>query len=255
MNITLIGAGHLATQLGQALHEKGHSFLQVYSRTISSAESLAEKLGSEAATIPERIRDGADLYICALKDDAIDEVLSHVHFGHGLYVHTAGSLPMSVLEKYTPNHGVLYPLQTFSKSRKIDFSVIPVFIETALPESQSVLMELASSLSDNVRVLSSEKRIYLHLSAVFANNFVNHLYFIAGDLLKEHDIDFKDLLPLIDETARKVHYLDPSEAQTGPAIRFDKGIIGKHLKMLEAHPGWANLYEEMSIDIYKNAKK
>lgn len=255
MDITLIGAGNLATQLGLALHEKGHRIVQVYSRTMKSAGTLASKIDAEAVTSPENIREGAMLYITSLKDDAVDEVLSKVSVGKGLLVHTAGSLPMDVLAKYTDDYGVIYPLQTFSRKRKVDFSQIPVFIEAAKPESCKILEELACDLSSNVIVLDSEKRRYLHLAAVYANNFVNYLYTIAGDLLQEKGLDFSCLLPLIDETARKVHDLTPAEAQTGPAIRFDENIMEKHLDLLEPHPDWASLYKVLSKGINERSNK
>jgi len=254
MQICLIGAGNLASQLAPALASKGHCFLQVFSRTEDSAQRLASVLQCESVVRPELIRTDADLYICALKDDALSQVLSRIKFGKGLVVHTAGSLPMNLLAEYTPNHGVFYPLQSFSKQRQVDFSEVPFFIEAAFSESFETLRKLASCLSDKIIPADSEQRKQLHLSAVFANNFVNYLYSIAEDLVNEKGIDFKYLLPLINETARKVQTLTPVQAQTGPAVRFDRAVMDSHLELLNDHPDWKLLYEKMSEGIHERAK-
>jgi len=254
MQICLIGAGNLATQLAPALGAKGHRFLQVYSRTESSAEMLADILDCEAVTQPELIRSDADLYICALKDDALEQILSRIKFGNGLLVHTAGSLPMQILTGFTPNHGVFYPLQTFSKQTLVDFTKVPFFIEAAFPESLKILQDLASCVSEKVIPANSEQRKQLHLSAVFANNFVNYLYSIAEDLVNEQGLDFKYLLPLIEETARKVQTLAPVQAQTGPAVRYDRKVMDEQLNLLEKHPDWQQLYEILSKGINERAK-
>jgi len=251
MRIGLIGAGNLATQLASALAAKGHHFLQVYSRTEYSAGILAARLGCEAVVQPEQICSEADLYICALKDDVLSQVLPRVNFGKGLLVHTAGSLPMTVLSDYTPNHGIFYPLQTFSKQRPVDFSEVPIFIEAALSDSLDLLKNLASELSEKVVQVSYEKRKQLHLAAVFANNFVNYLYSIAEDLVHEKGLDFQYLLPLIEETSRKVKTIAPVKAQTGPAVRFDCRVMNKHLQLLGEYPEWQHLYEILSKGIYE----
>jgi predicted short-subunit dehydrogenase-like oxidoreductase (DUF2520 family) len=253
MQISLIGAGNLATQLAPALVAKGHRFLQVFSRTESSANQLAQVLKCEAVVQSELIRSDADLYICALKDDALQQVLPGLNFGKGLVVHTAGSLPMDVLAGYTRNYGVFYPLQSFSKQYQVDFTKVPVFVEAALPESLDILINLASCLTVTVIPVNSGQRKQLHLSAVFANNFVNFLYSIAEDILHEQGLDFKYLLPLIEETARKVQTLSPVKAQTGPAVRFDRAVMDNHLKLLQSHPDWQSLYETLSKGIYERA--
>lgn len=254
MQIVLIGAGNLATQLAPALAAKGHRFLQVYSRTESSAQQLARVLDCEAVVQPEQIRPDADLYICALKDDALSQVLPRASFGRGLLVHTAGSLSMQVLAEYTPNHGVFYPLQTFSKQIRVDFSRVPFFIEAAFPDGLEILRALALDLSEKVVPADSAQRKQLHLSAVFACNFVNYLYSIAEDLVNEKGIDFEYLLPLIEETARKVQTLTPVQAQTGPAVRFDRAVMDHHLNLLHEHPHWQCLYETLSKGIHERVK-
>jgi len=253
MQICLIGAGNLATQLAPAMAAKGHRFLQVYSRTEVSAALLAGILDCEAVIEPELIRSDADLYICALKDDALPKVLPRLKIGKGLLVHTAGTIPMDFLSAFTLNYGVFYPLQSFSKLRVLDFSKVPFFIEAAQPESMALLQELASCLSENVIQADSDQRKQLHLAAVFANNFVNYLYSIAQELVQEKGIDFKYLLPLIEETANKVQTLTPVEAQTGPAVRFDHVVMDHQLESLKNHPDWQQLYESLSRGIHERA--
>ena len=255
MQICLIGAGNLATRLAVALAAKGHRFLQVYSRTESSARQLAGMLNCEAIVLPEMICPDADLYICALKDDVLLSVLKQIDFGKGLVVHTAGSLPMDILANFTSNYGVFYPLQTFSKQNQVDFAKVPFFIEAAQSESLDKLRILASCLSEKVVPANSDQRKQLHLAAVFASNFVNYLYSIAEDIVNEKGMDFQYLLPLIEETARKVQTLDPVQAQTGPAVRFDRAVMDKHLALLDEHPDWKHLYEVLSKGIHERVDR
>lgn len=251
MKFVFIGAGNLATHLSQALKINGYSILQVYSRTEKSARQLAEKLGAEYTNEPAEVTKEADIYVVALKDSAFDEVLSQIEFGNKLVVHCSGSMPLSALEKYAENRGVLYPLQTFSKNRELDFRKIPVFIEAKSAENEKVLLEVAHKISGSVSELSSVKRIYLHIAAVFACNFVNHFYRVASDVLGAENIPFDVLKPLILETAQKVQVLHPKKAQTGPAVRFDENIISKHLKILEGMKNYDELYNTISKRIFE----
>ena len=255
MDICLIGAGNLATQLGTALASKGCAFSQVYSRTELSARKLADVLNCEAVTQLNQISPHAELYICLLTDDVLPKVLPQINFGKGMVVHTAGSLPMRILEAYTSDYGVIYPLQTFSKQRNVDFSEVPFFIEAASPEGLGKIRGLVSKLSDIIILVNSDQRQYLHLSAVFANNFVNYLYMVAEDLVNEQGLDPKYLLPLIKETAGKVQDLSPRMAQTGPAVRYDTIIIGKQLELLQNHLDWKSLYEIISKGIHQQVQE
>lgn len=255
LNFCFIGAGNLAFHLAKALHFNGFQINQVYNRTESSAKELAEITGSKYTSTLDEIDKSADIYIVAVKDSAIDEVLSQIDFQDKLVVHCSGSLPVSVLEKHAKNFGVIYPLQTFSKKRVIDFKKIPVFIEANSSESLEILKNIAGAISEEVLVTNSEQRQHLHISAVFACNFVNHFYFIAGELLKSKNIGFDVLKPLILETALKVQELQPFEAQTGPAVRFDKNIIDKHLSKLAGTEEYRQLYELISKSIFEHHKK
>lgn len=272
MKIVLIGAGNLATHLGKALHAAGHDMLQVFSRTMQSAETLASLLDAEPLTDIAQVRDDADVYIFSVKDSALVQLVAQLcrHEADGLgedgavnalrkakkgehervFLHTAGSMPMSVFEGMAQHYGVLYPMQTFSKQREVDFSVIPCFVEANDEFAQKQIEGLAREISGRVYQLSSEDRKYLHLSAVFACNFANHCYAISQELLEEHGIPFDVMLPLINETAAKVHEMKPKDAQTGPAVRYDENVIGKQSKLLENHPHFKKVYDSMSKSIH-----
>ena len=272
MKIVLIGAGNLATHLGKALHAAGHDMLQVFSRTMQSAETLASLLDAEPLTDIAQVRDDADVYIFSVKDSALVQLVAQLcrHEADGLvedgavnalrkakkgehervFLHTAGSMPMSVFKGMAQHYGVLYPMQTFSKQREVDFSIIPCFVEANDEFAQKQIEGLAREISGRVYQLSSEDRKYLHLSAVFASNFANHCYAISQELLEEHGIPFDVMLPLINETAAKVHEMKPKDAQTGPAVRYDENVIDKQSKLLENHPHFKKVYDSMSKSIH-----
>ena len=252
MKVVIVGSGNVATHLSLALASlEGIEICQVYSPTEAHAEILAERLNCDFVTNPTQIRKEADVYLFALKDQALETVIRAVPANNGLWLHTSGSMPMQVFAGYTERYGVLYPLQTFSKSREISFRGIPLFIECHREEDKNCLEELARRLSGKVCELSSEKRRSLHLAAVFACNFTNHIYALAEEILAKEGLSRDYLFPLIDETAAKVHELPAQEAQTGPAIRYDENIINKHLGMLADDPDVQTLYRLLSQSIHK----
>lgn len=252
MKIVLIGAGNLATHLGKALHAAGHDMIQVFSRTMQSAEALASLLDAEPLTDISQVRDDADVYIFSVKDSALEQLISQLCGGEKkVFLHTAGSMPMSVFRGKALHYGVLYPMQTFSKQREVDFSIIPCFIEANDEFALKQIEGLAGQISHRVYQLSSEDRKYLHLSAVFACNFANHCYAASQELLQQHGIPFDVMLPLIDETAAKVHGMTPKEAQTGPAVRYDENVIGKQIQLLENQPYFQKIYDCMSKSIHE----
>lgn len=252
MKVVIVGSGNVATHLSLAIASlEGIEICQVYSPTEAHAEILAERLNCDFVTDPTQIRKEADVYLFALKDQALETVIRAVPANNGLWLHTSGSMPMQVFAGYTERYGVLYPLQTFSKSREISFRGIPLFIECHREEDKNCLEELARRLSGKVCELSSEKRRSLHLAAVFACNFTNHIYALAEEILAKEGLSRDYLFPLIDETAAKVHELPAQEAQTGPAIRYDENIINKHLGMLADDPDVQTLYRLLSQSIHK----
>lgn len=253
--IVFIGAGNLATNLAKALYCKGFRILQVYSRTEKSARALAQAVEADYTTRLEEVNGAARLYIVSLKDAAFEELLPSIVAAKpkdALIVHTAGSLPMSIWNGHSERYGVFYPMQTFSKQREVDFTKIPFFVEASSVADVELLKQVAGALSERVYEANSEQRKSLHLAAVFCCNFTNHMYALSAKLLKKSDLPFDVMLPLIDETARKVHELDPIDAQTGPAVRYDENVIGNHIRMLADEPEMQRLYELISQSIHEN---
>lgn len=210
--VVFLGAGNLATNLAKALYRKGFRIMQVYSRTEESARTLANEVEAEYITDLKGVSNEARLYIISLKDAAFVELLPQITDGkqHALLVHTAGSIPMNIWEGHAERYGVFYPMQTFSKQREVDFREVPFFIEAKRPEDAELLKAVAGTLSDKVYEADSEQRRSLHLAAVFTCNFTNHMYALAAELLEKYHLPFDVMLPLIDETARKVHELRSS---------------------------------------------
>ena len=253
MKIVFIGAGNLATRLSLAMQRVGMQIGQVYSHTEASARQLATRLGCPWTNDLSALQEDGDLYVFSLKDTVLSDVISKVKPNNGMWVHTAGSMSMSVFEGYAQRFGVLYPLQTFSKGRNVKFDVIPIFLEANTDKNADYLKNIASALSENVRFMSSEKRRSLHLAAVFACNFTNHIYTLSYKLLENESIPADVLLPLIDETVSKIHSMPPAAAQTGPAIRYDDNVINKHLAMLD-DPDMQAIYRLLSQSIHKEAQ-
>ena len=226
MTITLIGTGNLGTNLAVALVKAGHDVTQLHGRSFH----LEELQG--------------DIIIVSVKDDAIPSVMEKLKGTPKLVVHTAGSVPMNTI--LAKRRGVFYPMQTFSKQRLVDFSEIPIFIESNT--DIDLLEQLSLSISSKIYHINSEQRKALHLAAVFACNFTNHCYDLSAQILQQNGIPFEVMLPLIDETAKKVHTLSPRQAQTGPAVRYDTNIIKKQEEQLTGD--MKDIYHLMSKSIH-----
>ena len=251
MRITIIGSGNVATHLAAAFKNAGHVIVQVYSRNLQNAALLAYHVKAEAiddlnATSPE-----TDLFVIAVKDDAIGIIAEQIAKYDKLIVHTSGATDMYALTAFTDNAGVFYPLQTFSKTREVDFFKVPLCIEGADEMITQNLLSLARSISNNVSRVNSAQRKTLHLAAVFACNFTNYLYGIAQQLLAKDGLDFNLLRPLITETAEKVQNQLPQTVQTGPAMRNDENTMNFHLQLLNAEPQLQTIYKLLSQGIIK----
>ena len=249
MNIVFIGAGNLATNLSKALYRAGHTILQVYSRTAESAQMMADLFECSATISLNDVRTDADVYIFSVKDNVLESLAGTfaTRVGEKLFVHTAGSMPMDVLP--VAHRAVLYPMQSFSKAKEVNFREIPTFIEASTEEDKNIVRQLADSITDRVYEMSSDDRKYLHLSAVFCCNFANHCYDLGARVLEAHGIPFDVMLPLIDETARKVHTLHPHDAQTGPAVRWDENVMNKQMSLLD--DDMRKIYRVMSESVKK----
>lgn len=254
--IALIGAGNVAHHLAPALLKAGVNLCQIYSRTIESARELGRKTGIAYTSDLFGIYPDCEIYIFCVSDDALLALFKSIRINKdALILHTSGSLPMEVFKPLTTRYGVLYPLQTFTKRRELDFREIPLCIEAVNPDVLGEIRELAALLSARVEEISSEKRRVLHMAAVFANNFVNHMYGIAGKILEKEGLDFSLLRPLIFETAHKVMLMSPELAQTGPARRGDESILNMHKTLLKDDRKLLNLYTFMSEAIRESVLK
>ena len=252
--IVIIGAGNVATQLGLALKKSKHTIVQVYSKHKYSASKLADALNCDYTNSFEKINPTAHIYIIAVNDDSIIEVSKQLRLRDKIVVHTSGSVAINLLKPVSANIGVFYPLQTFSKNTKVDFSIIPICIEANNAATIKVLQAIAKSMSNNVQKIDSEQRKKIHLAAVFACNFSNHLYAIASSILASANISFDVLKPLIEETAKKIKSISPEQAQTGPAVRNDVKTINDHLKMLSDSKQHKQLYKLISRSIKTSRK-
>ncbi len=248
--VVVIGTGKVASHLTKTFLAVGCDVVQVVGR---SEASIQRMFAAIEQTLPytlhkNEVSQAADLYVCSVKDDAIAAALTGINIPpHALLVHTAGSINRSVLEPFANHIGVLYPMQTFSFGKNVDFSKIAIYIEANNHNYESKLQLFAQKLSPNVKVVDSAMRAKVHLAAVFACNFTNHLYSVAADVLQTVNLPFADLLPLVDETTQKIHQLSPRDAQTGPAIRRDQQVIDKHLAQLEGR--YKEIYELLTDSI------
>ena len=254
MKIVLIGAGNLATNLGYALQQAGHTITQVYSRTEASAASLASLLHTPFTTSVSDVVREADVFLVSVTDTALPHIADEVLRGREgqFIVHTAGTMPMDTV--HARRRGVLYPMQTFSKQRLVNFHDIPIFVETSETDDREKLQSLAESISERVYEVSSQDRKYIHLAAVFCCNFANHCYAMGEKLLTEHGVPFSVMLPLIEETAAKVRVMSPVSAQTGPAVRRDSNVMEAHMRLLADNPACQTLYQLMSEGIIRLSK-
>ena len=251
--IVMIGAGNVAVNLVQAL-AGCVEVAQVYSRHLSNACFLADKVGADATDDLYCIVPDADMYIISVKDDAISSIIDAVPDNGALWVHTSGSKPLELFAGKRSRYGVLYPMQSFSKQIAVDFHEVPFFIE-ADNESDAIMIEtLASLLSTKVFRADSELRRRLHIAAVFSCNFANHMWVLANDILQENGLPFDVMLPLIRTTVDKLTQLSPAESQTGPAIRGDRNVMDAHMKMLHDDDA-RQLYSLISESIMKHSGK
>lgn len=250
IKVVIIGSGNVAQHLIKAFAKtKKINIVQVFSRQKENVTQLLDsgKITNDFNTLVE-----ADLYIIAVSDDAIAKVSSQLPFENRLVVHTSGSVPLDSLDKKN-RKGVFYPLQTFSKNATIDFSQIPICLESENESDFNLLEKVAQSISNNAFKSNEKQRKALHISAVFVNNFVNYMYQIGNEICLENNVPFEILKPLILETVNKVMTLSPKEAQTGPAKRKDKKTIESHLDFL-SNENHAAIYKILTQSIQNNGK-
>jgi len=254
LSIVIIGTGNVAFHLATALHKSNHTILQVLGRNKMAAAELAKKVKAKSESDFKKVNTTADIYIIAVKDDAIEKVAAQLKLNNKILLHTSGTINTKALKASSKNYGVFYPLQTFSKNKKVNFSDVPICIEANNKTTASTLVALAQSISKKVYVINDTQRRNLHLAAVFACNFSNHLYAIAAQMLQKNKLSFDLLKPLIAETAEKIKEQTPAQAQTGPAVREDDKTINTHLKMLSKNKTLKKIYTLMSEEIIKQKR-
>lgn len=251
-DISIIGAGNLAWHLAPALDNAGYAIREVYSRNPKNARLLTERLYD--AQVVERLdfsSSSCKIFILCVPDDAIEAVVREIILpDNALLIHTSGSKSRQVLDFAAAEAtGVFYPLQTFSKGRKIDFTNIPVFVEADSEEAEKVLLKMGKSISRQVMPLNERQRLALHVAAVFASNFTNHLLLLAHEIMEENRLNPAWLHALVAETVNKAMELGPEQAQTGPARRGDLETLDRHMEFLIDKPEVAGIYKMISQDI------
>jgi predicted short-subunit dehydrogenase-like oxidoreductase (DUF2520 family) len=244
--LTVIGTGNVAEHLVKTCCEAGFRIVQVSGRDEQRIQHLAGKAGAAPVLHPAFLTKNSDLIIIAVSDDSIGEVIRQIPFRDTFVVHTSGTTHISVFENRFEGFGVIYPLQTFSKNIDVDMKQVPFCIEANDEDHSAALEAFASRLSDRVYKVSSGDRQIIHLAAVFASNFSNHLFGIAFDLLSSTGAPSDILVPLIQETARKAGLENPFDIQTGPAARNDENVMERHLSLLEGNPEYHKLYRLLS---------
>ncbi len=250
--ITMIGSGNLASHLAPALENAGHFVHEVYSRNPASAKGLCNILYNAACVSSLNFSQSKSaFFIIAVNDDAIEELSAQITLPpNGILLHTSGTKSISILSCFE-HFGSLYPLQTFTKRRKVSWEEIPILTEGSDEETAKHILALGKSISTKAFQASEEKRKLIHLSAVFSANFANHLLYMAKSMLDENDIDFTILQPLLSETLKKAFEIDPIKAQTGPAVRKDISTIRDHLKILDNKDDFKKIYKDITENIIK----
>ncbi len=242
MDIVMIGTGNVASVLGRKFRAAGHHIVQVVGRNSTAASALAYEWDTVSTNYNSPINRNADVYIIAVSDDAIDDIAENIKLPGKVVAHTAASVPKEVLKHVTGHYGVFYPLQSLRKEMKT-LPEVPVFFDGHDEWTKRKLEELARSISpESVREAGEEDRAKLHVAAVVVSNFTNYLYKLAEEYCKAEGLDFKQLLPLIEETAGRVKEISPAQTQTGPAVRHDQETIRRHLELLKNHPRLKNIY-------------
>ena len=254
MRITILGAGNVATQLALVLKKSGHQIVQIYNRSDDAGVELAKTVGAEFSSNLSDLAE-ADVYLVAVKDDAIGEIGAHFKFFDKIIAHTSGTKSKDLLQNASPNFGIFYPLQTMTKTSKVDFKTVPVLIEGSNKQTIVKLEELAKTISKNVHRVDEQQRQWIHVAAVFANNFTNHLFGISEQLLLAQGLPFEILKPLIFNFIQSLESHSPSEIQTGPAKRGDMQTIEKHMLLLADDTRLLKVYQVLTESIIEQASK
>jgi len=252
LTISIVGSGNVAHQLAQAFYKRGLCIYQIVSRDVANAADLAASCKAKAVDFKE-FDFAVDVVLLCVKDDSIKEIASRFKNYEGVLVHSSGSVRLDVLS-YSEKSAVFYPFVSMVKGIEMDFEEVDIYVEGSDKVSLNVVKSLALLLSSQVSVMNSSQRAALHLSAVFAQNFTNHLMVIASDLLQQQGLDYALLRPLLSSYFQKLNQYSPAELQTGPAVRKDGFVIESHLTMLENDVQWKLFYEMFTKSIQQKNK-
>lgn len=254
--ITIVGAGNVGHNFGLGFKQAGYIIKEIYSRTQRSALLLSKTLHCEFTTDIKSLSKDTDLIILAVNDDILADLISQIEIKDKPIVHTSGSTPISVFENQGfDQYGIFYPVQSFSKNETESLHPIPICVEGSDDKMHDLLLSLARSVSTKVFSMDSSKRKALHVAAVFANNFTNHMFHIADDLLRQHNISFEVIRPLLEKTSNKIKTERPINVQTGPAVRDDKKVIDSHLEYLKEQGDYQAIYELVTKSILASQEK
>lgn len=245
-NISIVGAGNVATHMAIALQQGGCCIRQILSRTYEHAQLLAMKVGAKPLTESIRFDDDVDVCLLCVGDDALYDLALDLHLPHSLVVHTSGSTPTSVLKRISPRHGVIWSPQTFIRDIAMDYSQLPLCVEGCTAEVENEVVELASMISPHIYRMGYDQRRKVHLAAVMVSNFVNAINATAQDYLDNIGIDLAILRPLAEQTLRKWDYGDLWTQQTGPAVRHDEKTLAEHRRLLADTPRLLELYNHLT---------
>jgi len=245
--VVIIGSGNVATSLAHALEQ--HCLVaQIYSRTLSHAQLLADAVHCTAVTDDlQALVTDADAYVIAVRDDAIADVIAAVPDNGVLWLHTSGSKPIDLFEGHRSRYGVMWPMQSFSREMVTPLDGVHLFVEATDEATLDDMMALARLLSRHVTAADSGQRRWLHIASVFSCNFANHMWTLADEVLTAQGLPFEAMLPLIRTTVDKLEHLKPAQSQTGPAVRHDLQVIDSHLSMLDGDK--RELYHMLSQSI------
>lgn len=246
MKISFIGSGNVATHLALAFRGCGHFIDQIYSPHFSHAELLAQRVGAEPTSDIHQLHKDADVYILAISDNALFDLALDLHFGDALVVHTSGATSIEVLKHVSSRYGVIWSPQTFNRDVAMEYSELPFCIEGNTPVTTKTIADLVGSISTLIYHTTQEQRQYLHLGAVFVNNFTNGLVGLAQEICRKHDVPFEVLHTIMLTTARRAQYGDVRHHLTGPAIRHDDKTLNAHRRLLKDDPQILNIYNEMT---------
>ena len=253
MRISIIGSGNVATHLALALYGRGHKIDQIWSRNLDHATTLAQRVEAIPIDDISQLIPNANVYILAVADDAIRSLAKDIRVGNALVLHTSGATPKEVLEDCSFRFGVLWSPQTFIRDVALEYNELPFCIEGSDPKTEDDIEEFIGMISQHIYHTNLQQRQYLHLSAVFVNNFTNGLYGIAQKICREHDVPFEILHPLVLNTARKVQWGDVRYQLTGPAVRNDTKTLAVHRKLLAGDKATLQLYNRLT-DLLRSLK-